>query len=340
MGLSRARILSVGFEQDLAFETGLEVPTPTGREILVEVEACGVCYRDLIDRGGRFPFLQVPITPGHEAVGKVTAVGPDVTEWKVGDRVATMHRDFCGQCPACERGQTSLCQNAASVFGLLVDGGYATHLRAPERAFFAMDPELPAEAAAIMHCTFGTAARGLFRAQAEAGQTVLVTGANGGVGAAAIQIAARLGTTPIAVIRSEKHREFVEGLGAAEVIVNDGSSFHKALHGRIDVALECVGQPTFNASLRSLTVGGRLVTIGNVVEERASLNLGYIITRGITVLGSSGATRDDMARVLEMHAEKPFQIAIHERVPLAEADRAQRQVMSGGLCGRIVLVNE
>jgi D-arabinose 1-dehydrogenase-like Zn-dependent alcohol dehydrogenase len=334
--MQRARLLETGWDREIELDT-CDIPVPTGDRVLVQVEACGVCYRDLIDRAGRFRFIQLPITPGHEAVGRVIAVGKGVTEWRLGDRVATTHRDFCGSCPACRAGETSLCTGAAAVFGLLIDGGYATHLVAPERALYAVPPHLPSAEAAILHCTFGTAYRGLVRAGLRAGQRVLVTGANGGVGAAAIQVVQRLRGYPIAVIRNPAQREFVQELGAESVIVDDGTGFHKKLSDPVDIALDCVGEPTFNAALRSLAVGGRIVTIGNVREERVPVNLGYLITRGITILGSSGATRADMQAVLSLCDSLPFIVPIHARLPLERADFAQRVVREGGLSGRVVL---
>ena len=125
----------------------------------------------------------------------------------------------------------------------------------------------------------------------------------------------------------------------ATVIADPGHRVHKHLPAaRADVVLDCVGPPTFNASLRSLRTGGQLVVIGNVIEEKVALNLGYLITSGIQLVGSSGATREHMRDVFELQSERPFQVHLHERLDLAEADRAQRAVQSGGLRGRIVLL--
>jgi acryloyl-coenzyme A reductase len=339
--IRRARLMSTGWDTDLLLEeVEEEFGDPTGEQVEIEVEACGVCYRDCIDREGRFPFIRVPITPGHEVVGRVTAVGPEVGDWKPGDRVGTMHRDSCGSCPACLKGEPSLCAGTGAVPGLLIDGGYASRMRAPQRCFFAVPSALPAAEAAVMHCTFGTAYRGLQRCgELERGDHVLVTGANGGVGVAAIQVAARLGATVTAVVRDPQHESFLRELGAETVIVDPGDRFHKHLPGeRADVALDCVGAPTFNASLRSLRTGGHMVVIGNVIEEKVAVNLGYLITSGIHLLGSSGATREHMKEVFDLHAERPFQVHLHQRLDLAEADRAQRAVQAGGLRGRIVLL--
>jgi acryloyl-coenzyme A reductase len=335
IGMRRARLVETGWERDLVYEPAAAMDEALdGEMVRVEVEACGVCHRDLLDRGGRFPFLRLPVTPGHEAVGRVVAVGPGVTRWRVGDRVATMHRDACGRCDACARGETSLCTSAAWVLGILVDGGYASHLVAPESCLYAVPDTLPAAEAAVYHCTFGTAWRGL--GPVAAGQRVLVTGANGGVGVAAVQLAARRGAEVIAVVRDERQREFVAALGAHQVVVDAGGEFHKAVRG-VDVALDCVGQPTFNASLRTLRLGGRVVAVGNVVPERVALNLGYLIVNALHVVGSSGANAADMAALFAFVRDRPPTVPIDAELPLDRADEAQRRVKAGGLRGRVVL---
>ncbi len=337
----RARLREIGWDADLAIERMEGPPAAGPGEIVIAVEACGVCGRDCIDRAGRFAFVQVPITPGHEAIGRVVATGEGVDTWRIGDRVASMHRDACGECAACAAGETSLCARAASVLGLLVDGGYARWLAAPASAFYAVPEGIDPALGAVFHCTLGTAWRGLRRAGVRAGHRVLVTGANGGVGAAAVQIARRLGAEVTAVVRREAHGALAEGLGASRVIVDGGGGFHKRIGGDpMDVAMDCVGAPTFNASVRALGVGGRLVAVGNVVDARVEVNLGYIITRAIEITGSSGATRGDMASLLAEHGRRPFEIPIHARLPLAEADRAQRMVAKGGLAGRVLLTLE
>lgn len=337
----RARLVEIGWEAPLAFDAAAEEPPPpTGAMVLLDVEACGVCHRDLIDRAGRFPFQRVPITPGHEAVGRVAAVGDAVTAFRPGDRVATMHRDACGACVACTRGETSLCTSAAFVLGILADGGYASRLLAPESALYPVPDAIPASEAAVLHCTFGTAYRDLVTlGRLKAGERVLVTGANGGVGAAAIQIATRLGAEVTAVVRDGRHEPFVRSLGARHVVVDRTGGFHRDPSlDRCDLALEAVGAPTFNAALRSLRLGGRIVVVGNVVPEPVALNLGYMITNGLSLVGGSGATRSEMREILSLHEREPFRIAIDRVLPLARADEAQRIVRSGGLEGRIVLV--
>ncbi|MEZ4269365.1 MAG: alcohol dehydrogenase catalytic domain-containing protein [Myxococcota bacterium] len=336
-----ARLTATGWAAPLVVSPdAASLPEPARDQLLVAIEACGVCHRDLIDREGRIGFLRLPIVPGHEAVGRVIACGPDAKLFAVGDRVGSLHRDYCGTCDACVSGQTSVCDRAAAVFGLTIDGGYATHVSAPERAFYRVPPDLPAAQAAVMHCTLGTAWRGLVtQAGLREGQHVLVTGANGGVGHAAVLLAKSLGAEVTAVIRDDKHAEFVRGLGADQVLVDPGNTFHKRIGRRkADITLDTVGASTFNASLRALRVGGTLVAVGNIVAARVELNLGYIITFGIRIVGSSGASGADMEALLSWLGSHPLAARIAATLELSRAEEAQRLVRAGGLEGRVVLV--
>lgn len=336
---TRVRLRAAGFDQPLAVES-FDPPEPGPGQVLLQVEACAVCHRDLIDRAGRFPWMQLPVTPGHEAAGTVLAVGPGVVGFAPGDRAGTLHRDACGTCEACRAGQTSLCPAAVHVFGLIADGGYATHLVAPESALYPLPATLPADHACLLHCTAGTAWRGLVRAGGlQDGQRAVIVGANGGVGSAAIQVARRLGAHVTAVVRREEHAAHCVAQGAHHVVVDPSDGFHKRMTGPVDVALDCVGSPTIHATVRTLKLGGRAVAVGNVSETRASLNLGQLIVFGVSLHGSSGANREDMRALLALHDRHPLDLEalIDRRLPLDQAEAAQQAVRAGGLRGRIVL---
>lgn len=316
-------------------------PAPRRGQVRLRLEAAGVCHRDLIDRAGRIPWLSPPVVPGHEGVGVVEAVGEGVSRWSVGDRVGTLHRDACGACASCLAGRPSLCEAAAHIFGLTADGTYSRSLLAPESALYAVPEGLPAAEAAVLHCTFGTAWRSLVTVGGlRAGEQVLVTGANGGVGVAGVQIAARLGARVVAQVRSERHVGLLRDLGAHEVIVVRDGRIHAASAAALgsDLALDCVGAPVFASVLRCLRVGGRVAVVGNVTEERVPVNLGQLIVMGLRVLGAGGADAADMAAVLAEHARSPFRVPLHATLPLAEAEAAQARLREGGVQGRIVLL--
>ncbi len=349
----RARLLAPGWDDELIIEEGvaeegvaedgLDVPAPGDGQVRVRVLACGVASRDIIDRSGRVPFMQFPITPGHEAAGVIEAVGPGCSEWAVGDPVATMHRDHCGTCEVCEAGETSLCTAAFHVFGLLADGGFATHLVCPERALYRVPETMAATEAAVMLSAWGTAWRGLHKFGAPgsggtwAGARVIVTGANGGVGSAAVRLASALGADVCAVIRHERHGDFVRGLGAKRVLVCDENGRFSPGGWEADIGLDCVGAATFNSTLRALRLGGGMVAIGNLEDRRVPLSIGKVILSGLRIAGSTGATRNDMAALLAFVDKHDLHPPIDTVMPLHDADNAMRKVRAGGLQGRVVL---
>jgi D-arabinose 1-dehydrogenase-like Zn-dependent alcohol dehydrogenase len=267
----------------------------------------------------------------------VLAIGPDVTRWKPGDRVATLHRDSCGTCDVCRKGEDTLCPNGFHVLGIVADGGYATHLTLPERALYAMPDGLPVGEAAILNCTYGTAFRGLRAGGCAPGRTVVITGASGGVGSAAVEVAARMGARVVAVIRDAGRSDYVNELGAHAVVVDPGDGFHKAPEtADADMVLDCVGEPTLNSSLRCLRLGGTVIFVGNITQERLSLNVGLVIVKALRIIGSSGASPRDMADLLALRGGHPFAMTLRE-LPLDEAEAAHRQLREGGVPGRLVL---
>ena len=335
--MKRIRLDELGWDAPMVVEEMPDPPAPTGNQVVVEVDACGVCHRDLIDRGGGIPFMTLPITLGHEAAGRVIGVGPDVTRWQVGDRVATLHRDSCGTCERCREGEDTLCQNGFHALGIVADGGYATHLTLPERSLYAVPDELPVAEAAILNCTYGTAFRGLRAGGCGPGRTVVITGASGGVGSAAIEVASRMGAHVIAVIRDAGRTDYVTELGADTVVVDPGNGFHKVPEtANADMVLDCVGEPTLNSSLRCLRLGGSVIFVGNITQERLSLNVGLVIVKALRIIGSSGASPRDMADLIELRGDQPFAMTITE-LPLDEAEAAHQRLRDGGVPGRLVL---
>jgi acryloyl-coenzyme A reductase len=338
--MERVTLRAFGFDTPLDYShDDVEPPAPTGSDVLVEVDACGVAHRDLIDRSGRMKFIALPIVLGHEFSGTVVATGPE-SEWEVGDHVGALHRDSCGACPRCAEGETSHCAFAMRVFGITIDGGYASHVLSPSSALYRLPDSLRGAAGAILNSTFGTAYRAMNRfGGLTPGQTVLTTGANGGVGHAGIQIAKRQGATVIAQVRSDQHVAFVEGLGADQVIVDDGSGFHRKLPGdAVDVVLDCVGSPTFNSSLRSVRLGGGVGLVGNVSDSRVEVNMGRIVVGDVRICGSTGATRSDLAAVIALVEGSDIQFEIAREFPLHDAESAHAALRAGGVHGRLVLL--
>ena len=338
MSFRRSRMTAAGWEQSLELVEEHQVPEPPAGWIRIRIECCGVCHRDLIDRSGRVPFVNFPVTPGHEACGFIDAVGEGVDRWSLGDRVATLHRDACGSCSACEAGEPSLCIGATQIFGITIDGGYGSHLLAPQSAVFAVPESLDARFAATLACTYGTAWRALSRHGAPAaGEVVVVVGAHGGVGRCVVELAKRLDAEVVAVVRRDSD-DGLRALGADHILVNRDNRFHKQMPcAPATVVVDCVGAATFNASLRCLGVGGRLVLVGNIDEQRSELQLGRMIVYGLQVVGSSGANYEELSTLLKWHAKDPFNPSFGASYGLNKADQAMRELRAGACTGRLII---
>jgi D-arabinose 1-dehydrogenase-like Zn-dependent alcohol dehydrogenase len=290
---------------------------PGAGQVRVRVAGCGVCHRDLLDREGSYPFMRRPIVTGHEFAGEIVTLGPGVTAFALGDRVATTHRPACGECQACRADDETRCL-----------GSLASYV--PEAVVL--------DEAGFLHCTAGVALRALrSRARLQAGETVVISGASGGVGVHAIQVAKILGARVIAVTSNEAKVEALYRIGADQVVVG-GSDFHKQLGAIADVALELVGEPTLNASQRSLRIGGRVVLVGNVTAGRAEINPGLLIMREISLHGSASASRSDLAEVLSWAAAGRLRPVVAGKVSLSQARAAQTRLAEKGVVGRLVLI--
>ena len=306
--------------------------------------ACAIAISSIATAA--YPFQQRPVVTGHELAGTVEVVGAGVRDFRVGDRVVAVHRAPCGACAACAAGEETRCLGSPVMYGVTVDGAYAERVALWESSLVRVPDSVELEGAAVLHCTAAVALRAL-RKQAglRAGETVVITGATGGVGVHALQVARLLGARVVAVTSSAEKGERLRaehGLAADDVIVARDAGWHKEAlvrtGGGADVALELVGAPTFNASLRSLRFGGRLVVVGNVTQERVEVNPGYVIARELAVIGSAGATRAELTEVLGWVEQGKLRPMIAARRPLAEARQAQAALADKSIVGRQLLV--
>ncbi len=321
----------------------VDEPEPGDGEVLVRVRASGVCGRDLIDRRGGFPMMKLPTILGHEFAGEVLAVGAGVEELSVGDRVANLHRPFCGRCPSCLAGEQVDCERAWQSFGHTVDGAYAERLVSHERALVKVPADIPFVQAASVGCTAGVALRALRHdAQLQVGETLVITGASGGVGSAAIQIARHMGARVIAVTSNEKKAEGLRQRGAHDVVVSPEARFHDEVRrlsgGGADVALELTGSATFSSSLRSLRARGRLALLGNIELDRLQVNPGALILYGYRIVGGHGYTPKDLADCFELIRAGALEMAIDRTLPLEQAADAHRLLAERAVAGRIILL--
>lgn len=333
-----------GGPDKLSFER-VPDPTPRPNECVVAVRASAVCGRDLVDRRGSVPMRRFPTILGHEFAGEIVAMG-SVAEsesgLRVGDRVLNLHRPSCLNCTMCHARVPLLCDKAWQAFGHTVDGAYAELVAAHHGVLVKIPHELDFVPASTLMCTAGVALQALrSRGRLEVGEKVLITGASGGVGGAAVQLAKKMGAHVLATTTSDRKVPYIRALGADRVIVSRDGDFTKEVRhhtsGGVDLAIDCIGPSTFDASVKSLRKGGRIVVVGNVEKVKVDLNLGALIMFGYEIVGSASCTRKDVLDVLELVGAGDFRPQVDRTMPLERAADAHRLLEERAIAGRIVL---
>jgi acryloyl-coenzyme A reductase len=305
-------------------------------EVQIEQSETGICFRDILTMEGFMPRLVLPIVPGHEISGTVRMVGSGVTKFKVGDRVASLIYVPCGTCEYCRSGRENLCRNKKT-FGESMNGAYRKYINVPEISLVKVPARVTPEAAAISACVTGMVVQAMeVVGGLKAGQTVLITGAGGGVGSHAVQIAKALGATVVAETSSEWKREGIQKAGADFVVGGpDFSKKVKEITGEgVDLVLETVGSPTFTDAFRSLKFGGRMVVVGNVDVNPVSLPLGNLILKGNSIAGSVSSTKKSMVRALNLSNEGKITPVVGKIFSLEEVDIAYKAMKNRELFGK------
>jgi len=318
-------------------------PKPGPSEVLVRAHACALNHLDLWVRQGlngvTFPL---PLVPGSDIAGELAAVGELATRLRPGDKVVLAPGVSCGQCAACAAGKDNECRKY-TLLGYGRNGGCAEYVVAPEANVLPMPEGLSFEEAAAVPLVFLTAWHMLVaRARLQPGEEVLILGAGSGVGSAAIQIAKLMGARVLATAGSSAKLDKARELGADELInhsqrkISDEVRRLTAKRG-VDVVFEHVGTATWEQSILSLAIGGRLVTCGATTGFAAQLDLRYLFARQLSLLGSYMGSRAELYTVLKLVGEKRLHPVIDRVFPLAEAAQAHRRMEQREQFGKIVL---
>lgn len=323
-----------------------EVPTPeiAPDELLIEVSYCGVCRHDLLTRAGAFPSITLPVTLGHQVSGHVAQVGRKAEGFSLGQRVMTMIYTGCGRCSNCRSGNQALCLNERPTFlGEDIDGGYAEYVKVRQDVALAVPDEVGLREAAVITCTLGTAYHALVaQANVSSGDTVLITGASGGVGRHAIKIAKHLDARVIAVTSNPKKEHFIRVAGADETLVCPDLNFARSVKSLTDSAgadavIEVVGATTLVESMRAVRNGGRVVVLGNVEGEAATIWPAHLILKEISLVGTKSCTRGELDDVLSLVADGSLEAEVVGSVPLEEGEEIHHRMEDGRAEGRLVI---
>ena len=334
--------------------TELDAPKPQGSEVIVKVKAAGVCHSDLHLWEGGYDlgdgvFLKVtdrgvkyPVTPGHEIVGSVLEIGPDVKGVKVGDNVLVYPWLGCGQCVACKAGNENLCDTPKSI-GLFQDGGYAEIVKVPHYKYLADIAGLDPDGATSLACAGLTALTAVKKANANSPEFIVIIGA-GGLGLMGIQIAKAVTKAKvICVDLDDKKLQTAKEMGAdfvvnsnviGSVTTGSGNAAQKIIslcnNKGADSVIDFVNAPqTAKTGLAVLRKRGNLVLVG-LFGGSMELSLVTIPLKAITNYSS-------MVELIELAKKGVINPKITEHYSLDDANTALENLKARKINGRAVI---
>jgi propanol-preferring alcohol dehydrogenase len=319
----------------------VEKPTPSVGEILIKMEASGLCYTDVHICDGDWAIVDAQIkrdlTLGHEAIGIVEALGEGVNQLKVGDRVAAPFlRSSCGKCKQCRRGEENHCPNATAL-GMSHDGSHAEYVIAVADFVVPVPEGLSPEQAAPLACAGMTVFGGLRKCEVGVGKQLGVIGV-GGQGHYAIQIAKVMGATVYAMDIDKEKIELALQLGADKAFLVTEDSVIPEL-AALDMDVVMVTAPSHEA--HRLAVGivsfGGTISLCAVPADETPISMTASIFKAIRFLSQGVATRQDLSDLLELAATGAIKSHVQTR-PLSEAPRAIDDLRNRSVVGRVVFV--
>ena len=314
-----------------------DIPEPGRHEVRIKVQACGVCHSDSLTVEGHMPGLVYPRIPGHEVIGVIDAIGPDVEGWEAGTRVGVgWSPGACGWCARCRRGDTFACETIQGATGVSRDGGYATHMLALASALAHVPSELDSVESAPLLCAGITTFNALRHCGAAPGDLVAIHGV-GGLGHLGVQFAARAGYRTVAVNRGRDKEKLARELGAHDYIDSDATDPAAALQemgGAKAILATVTNAQAMQAISGGLGANGTMLVIGAVgalavdslelLRKRAALKGWYS--------GTASDSEDTLA-FSKLHGIA----SMNEIYPLDEAQAAYDRMMSGKARFRVVL---
>jgi len=314
-----------------------DLPEPGRHEVRIRVQACGVCHSDTVTVQGLLPGMRYPRIPGHEVIGAIDAIGPDVAGFSVGQRVGVgWSPGACGWCKHCRRGDSFACENVQGATGVTRDGGYATHMLALASALAHVPASLDPVASAPLLCAGITTFNALRHSGAQPGDLVAIHGV-GGLGHLGIQFAAQQGFRTVAVNRGRDKEQLARSLGAQDYIDSDAENPAQALlamGGAKAIIATVTSAPAMQAISRGLGVNGTMMVIGAV--GALTVDSMDLLTKRAMVRGWYSGTSADSEDTL-LFSQQHGVASMNEVYPLEQAQAAYDRMISGKARFRVVL---
>jgi len=338
--MKAVRIHQFGGPEVLTYE---DIPDakPRNDQVLIRVKACALNHLDIWVRRG-LPGVNLPHILGSDVAGEIVEIGDYVTGFKLGQRVLVAPMHFCNRCAKCVAGLQNQCPEM-TVLGNRVDGGNCELLAVPAVSVIPIPESLDFNQAASVPLVFLTAWHMLVgRGEIRPGETVLVLGASSGVGIAAIQIAKLFHCTVITTAGDEAKLEKGRALGADYGINHYQQKISdevKKVTNRqgVDLVIEHVGSATWDESMRSLKPAGRLVTCGATTGANAAIELRFLYSRQLSILGSYMGTMGELYEVLGHVFAGRLKPIVDRTFPLKDIRAAHELMENSQMFGKIVL---
>ncbi|MHA1829646.1 MAG: alcohol dehydrogenase catalytic domain-containing protein [Candidatus Heimdallarchaeaceae archaeon] len=300
-----------------------EIPTPTPKadEVLIKIKAAGICHSDVHYRDGVSSVGYLPITLGHEIAGEIERVGPNVVDFKTGDRVCLNYMITCGKCKYCIQGAEQFCLKGKMI-GKDVDGGYAEYIAMPTRGIFKVPESISFDHAAVMMCSSATSLHAIRKTRFKPGETIAIFGL-GGLGISALQLAKVFGAREIFAVDIDSEKlETAKKMGAITVnakISDPVSKIKELTNGDgVDVALELIGLPlTMDQGVKVLARFGRLGLVG-ITSESFDINSYETICREKEIIGVSDHLLSELPFLLNLAEQGKLDLSevVTKTVPL------------------------
>jgi NADPH:quinone reductase-like Zn-dependent oxidoreductase len=324
-----------------------EVPTPRPGpgQLLVQVGAVGLNHLDVFARQGLtgpgVHAINLPHVSGVDVAGVVAAHGPGVDSPPVGERVLVDPAIGCGSCRQCRRGELSMCPEY-SILGEHRWGGLADYVVVPACNVIALPAHIPFTQAAAVPAAYTTAWRGVITTgRLQPGERMLVVGASGGVGCAALQIGVLMGAEVVAVAGSQAKRQRARELGAVAAFDSGGDWLSDVLDWTagdgVDVVHDAVGAPTWRNSIRALAMGGRLVICGATGGDRPDISIREIYQHHRQILGAPMGNWQDFLNVSRLMFSGQLQPEVYRVYPLDRLGEAEDALEARAHFGKIVV---
>lgn len=313
------------------------IPEPGPNQVLIKVDACGICHSDQIFKEGHWPGMKFPCVPGHEVAGRVTKIGSGVTRFKAGQRVGVgWNGGYCSHCQPCLEGEFPFCTTGATTAASF-DGGYAEYMVAPETAVAAMPESLdPVEAAPLL-CAGITTFNALRNSGAKPGELVAIQGI-GGLGHLAVQYARQSGYRTAAISRGKDKEVFAKELGAHHYIDDtngDAAQQLQALGGAKVILATAPNSKAISALQGGLRYKGKLLIVA-APQENVEVSALTLIMGSRSVSGWYSGYSKDSEDALAFSALTGVRPKV-EVYPLAKVEEAYARMLSNKARFRVVL---